>query len=87
MNVINDKDIIVLGTGCPKCKKLSDNVQKVINDNNLKQSFTYLTDSVLMANLGIMSSPALIIHGNTVSTGKLLTLKEIVKLFQQNNIL
>lgn len=87
MDVINNTDIVVLGTGCPKCKKLSENVKKVIDNTNLNCSFAYLTNSTLISSLGIMSSPVLIIKGKTVSAGKLLNEKEIIKLFQENNFL
>lgn len=87
MNV-NDIDILVLGTGCLKCKKLAENTKLAIQKANLTdKQFKYVTDPVLMAQLGIMSSPALLIKGKVIAKGKLLSPDEIVDLFQKSNLL
>lgn len=87
MNV-NDIDILVLGTGCPKCKKLAENTKQAIKDANLENKrFKYVTDPILMAQLGIMSSPALLINGKVMAKGELLSSEEIVKTFKKNNLL
>ncbi|MGX5378302.1 thioredoxin family protein [Ligilactobacillus sp. LYQ135] len=87
MNV-NDIDILVLGTGCPKCKKLAENTKQAIKDANLEnKQFKYVTDPVLMAQLGIMSSPALLVNGKVMAKGELLSPEEIVKIFKKNNLL
>ncbi|MFK5675628.1 MULTISPECIES: thioredoxin family protein [unclassified Ligilactobacillus] len=81
-------DVLVLGTGCPKCKKLATNAQQAVETGTTAScSFKYVTDPVLMGQLGIMSSPALLIRGKVVSQGTLLSSTEINKLMHDNGII
>ena len=75
------KEIKVLGPGCSKCKKLADNVSKAIEQLPDEPDFEYVTDMQKIIEAGIMMTPALIIDGKVVSTGKALPVKDIVKLF------
>ncbi len=75
------KEIKVLGPGCSKCKKLADNVSKALEQTEEKTDFEYITDMQKIIEAGIMMTPALIIDGKVVSTGKALPVKDLVKIF------
>ncbi len=72
--------IKVLGSGCAKCQTLEKNVIIAINNLNLKDEVTHVTDMQSIVSYGVMSTPALVIDEKVVSTGKVLSPKEIEKL-------
>ena len=55
--------IQVLGSGCPTCKKLHENVIKIVKDENIDAEVEYSTDITRIADLGLMRSPVLVING------------------------
>jgi len=69
--------IQVLGSGCAKCIKLTENVNKVIKEMNLDADVEKVTDIDEIMNFGVMMTPALAIDGEVKSAGKLLTPDEI----------
>jgi small redox-active disulfide protein 2 len=62
-------NVQVIGPGCASCKKLHEQVLKAVQeiDNNIKVD--YITDITKLIELGIMSSPALVINGKVASVG------------------
>lgn len=53
----------VLGLGCPTCKKLHEVVLKTVEEENIDAEVEYSTDITKIVELGIMSSPVLVIDG------------------------
>ncbi len=74
--------IQVLGTSCPKCKKLSERVDDVIGELGLECEVEKVSDIKDIMALGVMMTPALAIDGEVKSTGKLLSADEIKELLQ-----
>lgn len=74
--------IQVLGTGCPKCKKLTENVQKAIEELGLNHQVEKVEDIDEIVNMGVMITPALAIDGIVRSSGKLLSVEEIKSLIK-----
>ncbi len=70
-------EIKVLGGGCAKCEKLLENAKQAASELNLDAEFVYETDFAEIAKAGIMSTPALMIDGKVVSTGKLITVEGV----------
>jgi small redox-active disulfide protein 2 len=62
-------NIKVLGSGCPTCKKLFEITQQVVDELNLGVEVEYITDVSKIIELGIMSSPVLVVNGKPVMTG------------------
>ena len=62
--------IKVLGSGCPTCKTLYDEVVKVAQeiDSNLKVE--YITDITKIVELGVMSSPVFVINDEIIIAGR-----------------
>jgi small redox-active disulfide protein 2 len=63
------ESIQVLGSGCPTCKKLFEATKTVAADLQVNVSVEYITDITKMIELGIITSPALVVNGNAILTG------------------
>ncbi|MBU1053163.1 MAG: TM0996/MTH895 family glutaredoxin-like protein [Proteobacteria bacterium] len=74
------KKIQILGTGCPKCEKLTKNVQQAVKEIGTDCLVEKITDIMEITNFGVMVTPALAIDGDVKSVGKVLSPEEIVKL-------
>ena len=63
--------IQVLGTGCPNCQKLEAAVQDVVADMGIDAHLEKVTDIRQIMAQGVMSTPGLVIDGQTVCSGRL----------------
>lgn len=75
--------IKVLGSGCNSCKKLYENVLTAVKNINLEVETEYVTDMQKIMEYGVMSTPALIINDTIVSSGRLLTPDEIIRIIEK----
>jgi small redox-active disulfide protein 2 len=71
------KLIQILGTGCPKCKKLEENARQAVKETGFEYEIVKVTDINTIMNMGIMMTPALAIDGAVKSSGKVLSVDEI----------
>jgi small redox-active disulfide protein 2 len=71
------KKLQVLGTGCPKCKKLAENAQAAVNDLGLDCDIEKVTDVNEIMTFGVMITPALAIDGQVKVVGKVPSPDEI----------
>ena len=69
--------IEILGTGCPKCKKLFQNTEEAVKDSNLEAEVVKVEDIQKIMNAGVMMTPAFAVDGEVKSTGKVLSVDEI----------
>lgn len=69
--------IKILGTGCPKCKKLEANALLAIEQAGIEATVEKVTDLNAIMNYGVMMTPALVIGEKVVSSGKVLSPEEI----------
>ncbi|HNW91741.1 MAG TPA: thioredoxin family protein [bacterium] len=69
--------IQILGTGCPKCKQLTANAERAVQEKGLAAEVVKVTDLNEIMNFGVMLTPALAIDGTVKSVGKVLTAEEI----------
>ncbi|MFH1283467.1 MAG: thioredoxin family protein [bacterium] len=69
--------IQILGTGCPKCKKLAEIVQEAVNEAGIESEIVKVTNINEIMNFGVMVTPALAIDGNVKSAGKIPTKEKI----------
>lgn len=72
--------IQVLGTGCPKCKKLAANAEEAAKELGLDVEIEKVTDIDKIIDFGVMSTPSLAIDGKVVVVGKVPSVEEIRKL-------
>ncbi|WP_028857541.1 thioredoxin family protein [Psychrilyobacter atlanticus] len=71
-------EIKVLGTGCKKCDDLYDNVIKALSKAGKDADVEKVEDIVSIMSFGVMSSPALVIDGEVVVTGRVAQIEEII---------
>jgi small redox-active disulfide protein 2 len=76
-------EIKVLGTGCPKCKALEKATREAVAEAGINAEITKVEDILEIMKLGVMTTPALVVNGNVVSKGKLLTVAEIKNLIKK----
>ncbi|MCK9310262.1 MAG: thioredoxin family protein [Candidatus Cloacimonetes bacterium] len=74
--------IIILGTGCPKCKKLEENARMAIKELGSDATIEKVTDLDKIMDYGVMITPALVIDEKVVSSGKLLSASDIKALIK-----
>ncbi len=72
------KKIQILGTGCPKCKKLAENAEAAANALGIEYSLEKVTEINEIMKFGVMVTPALAIDGQVKVTGKVST-PEVIK--------
>ncbi|MCB0294497.1 MAG: thioredoxin family protein [Calditrichaeota bacterium] len=65
--------IKVVGPGCANCEKLAKLCQEVVIENELEGQVEKVTDRNRFAELGVMLTPALIVNGTMLSSGKIPT--------------
>ena len=70
-------NIAILGTGCPKCKKLERNAQKAIEQAGKDATIEKVTDIEAIMSYGITAAPAIAIDGDVKAQGKVSTVDEI----------
>ncbi len=76
--------ILVLGAGCPKCRALELAVGKALAELGLDEPVGHVTDFAEMAQYGVMSTPALVVDGKAVSTGRVLNQREALRILKEN---
>jgi len=70
-------NIKVLGTGCPTCKQLHELVLKAVEELKLEISVEYINDIQTMLDLGVMSSPVLVVNDVPVAVGQVPSYEKI----------
>lgn len=71
------KKIQILGTGCPKCKKLTEAAETAARELGVAYEIEKITDVNRIISFGVMMTPALAIDGVVKAAGKVLTPQEI----------
>lgn len=70
-------NIKILGTGCPKCKKLYANVKNVMDELGIDCEIEKVEEIDKIMEYGIMLTPGLVINEKTVAAGRVATESEI----------
>ncbi len=71
------KKIQILGTGCPKCKKLAENAEAAAEELGIEFEIEKVTDINDIMEFNVMMMPALVVDGDVKSSGKLLSTDDI----------
>jgi len=72
--------IQILGTGCPKCKKLAENAEAAAKGLGLEYKIEKVTEINEIMRFGVMTTPALVIDGTVKVAGKVPSVEEIKKM-------
>jgi small redox-active disulfide protein 2 len=73
-------DIKILGTGCATCQKLEQLTSDAIESVGADFVIDKVTDPGEIAGWGVMSTPALVIDGDVVFSGRLPSEEQIAAL-------
>ena len=74
------KKIQVLGTGCPKCKKLAENAEAAAKALGIEYELVKVTDINEMMRFGVMMTPALVVDGEVKVVGKVPDVEQLKRM-------
>lgn len=64
------KKLQILGTGCPKCKKLAETAEAAAKALGVEYELEKVTDINEIMAFGVMMTPALVVDGEVKVVGK-----------------
>lgn len=73
-------NIKVLGSGCVKCKKLYANVEAALKESQIEATLEKVEDINRIIDYGVMMTPGLVVDEKLISVGKVVSVKDIIKL-------
>ena len=74
------KKIQILGTGCPKCKKLAENAEAAAKELAIEYQLEKVTQISDIMKFGVMMTPALVVDGQVKVVGKVPSVQEIARM-------
>jgi len=72
--------IQILGTGCPKCKKLAELSEQAAKELNLDYEMEKVTEVSKIVDFGVMSTPALAVDGKVLIAGQIPAYEKVKEL-------
>jgi len=75
--------IEILGTGCPKCRKLEEIVRLTVAKLGVDAEVIHVSDIDEILEYGVMSTPALVINGKIWGSGRIPSEGEMERLLRQ----
>ncbi|MCX7828767.1 MAG: thioredoxin family protein [Thermanaerothrix sp.] len=76
-------EIQILGTGCPKCKKLHEMAEKAAAELGLDCEIRKVSDINEIMDFGVMSTPALAVDRKVLIAGQLPTYERVKELLSK----
>ena len=64
------KKLQILGTGCPKCRKLAENAEAAAGALGVEYEIEKITDINEIVKFGVMLTPALVVDGKVKVAGR-----------------
>lgn len=71
--------IKILGSGCPNCIKLEKTVKEAVKELKLEAEVGKVTDYAEIVSYGVMSTPALVVDGKVIFSGKVPNLQKVIE--------
>ncbi|RMG35192.1 MAG: thioredoxin family protein [Methanobacteriota archaeon] len=75
--------IQIAGPGCPRCQSTEKNVFNACAELDLPADISHIYDIKEIAKLGIRLTPAVIVDGKVVVSGKVPTVEELKKILKE----
>lgn len=75
--------IVVAGIGCPRCKTTEQNVLEACKALNLNAEVTHVYEPREFAQMGVRITPAVIVDGTILFSGKVPTVEELKSALQR----
>lgn len=76
-------NIKVLGPGCARCKQLLSNTQAAVMQGNIEADVEKVEDIVAIMGYGVMATPALVVDGKLLFSGKVPSANELQQMLLQ----
>ncbi|MFW6389992.1 MAG: thioredoxin family protein [Halanaerobiales bacterium] len=76
------KKIEILGTGCPKCQKTTELIEKEIKETGVEAEIIKVEDLDEIVERGVMMTPSVIVDGETKVEGNIPNADEIKSWFE-----
>ena len=70
----------ILGTGCPKCQKLTEQTEAAAGGLGIEYEIEKVTDIGQIMQFGVMVTPALAVDGEVKVVGKVPSVEELQKI-------
>ena len=77
-------EIKVLGTGCTKCRSLEKLTHEAVNAIAIDASIEKVEDIYKIMQMGVMTTPALVVDKKVVLSGRLPSLDELKEILIKN---
>ena len=74
------KTLQILGPGCMKCKKLTENTEAAAKELGLEYEIEKVSDINKIIGFGVMMTPALVVDGDVKVSGRVPSVDEVKKL-------
>ena len=72
--------ITIVGSGCKTCLALEDHAMQAARNLTIDVTFDKFTNRLQFADIGVLRTPALMVDGEVLSQGRLLSVEEIESL-------
>ncbi len=76
--------IKVLGTGCPKCKKLENNVKEAVKQMGIEATVEKVADINDIMEYGVLQTPALVVDEQVKVMGKVLDVEGVKQVIRKD---
>ncbi len=76
-------EVKILGMGCPKCRRLEELAREAAAEAGVEATFTKVADVDAIMAYGVMSTPALMIDEQVMSSGRIPRKDEIAAWIRQ----
>jgi small redox-active disulfide protein 2 len=73
----------ILGTGCPKCKKLTELTESAAKAAGIEYELEKITDLDRIIEAGVMTTPALVVDGQIKVAGRLPGSAELIAMLSE----
>jgi small redox-active disulfide protein 2 len=76
------KKLQILGTGCPKCRKLTELTEQAAKQAGIEYELEKVTEIDRIVDFGVMTTPALVVDGEVKVAGRLPAMNELIELIR-----
>ncbi len=76
----------ILGSGCPGCRNLYELTKNAVDELGLKADVEHVTDVMKLVEMGIMTSPVLMIDGEPVMYGSTSSIEKVKDLLKGGKV-
>ncbi len=75
--------IEILGMGCPKCKKTTQNAKQAVEELGIEAEIVKVEELDKITEYGVMMTPALVIDGEVKVAGKIPSKQDIINWIEE----